>query len=295
MAAVRDSSGWQLEAGALVLADRGVCCIDEFNSMREHDKTSLHEAMEQQTISVAKAGLVCQLQTRCSILAATNPKGKYDPYKESEINVGISTPLLSRFDLVFILMDTINIEWDENVSSFLLNSELMGFKESQADDCMWDLQRMQHYIQYTKYKFDPEMSDEANQVLKAYYQFCRNSDSVAGPRTTIRLFESLIRLCLSHARLICRTCAQVEDAVTAIFIMEHSIHKRMHNQTWNIYNDFPSDPIADYYENGNSKILKNQRHIFYQNWISLIYQPNLKNMFPIRTGNQMLQMSLMGK
>lgn len=237
----------------MVLADRGICCIDEFNSMREHDKTSLHEAMEQQTISVAKAGLVCQLQTRCSIIASTNPKGKYDPYKEAEINIGISSPLLSRFDLIFLLMDTQNIERDENVSSFLLNAELKESEKVSKDSQIWDLQKLQKYIQYTKLKFEPEISEEANQVLTAYYQFCRNSDGVIGPRTTIRLYEGLIRLTQSHARLIFRSSAQVEDAVTAIFIMEHSIHRRMQNHSWNIYDDFPADPMEDYYRNGNMK------------------------------------------
>lgn len=220
--------------------------------MREHDKTSLHEAMEQQTISVAKAGLVCQLQTRCSIIASTNPKGKYDPYKEAEVNIGISSPLLSRFDLIFLLMDTQNIERDENVSSFLLNAELKEAEKYSKDCHMWDLQKLQQYIQYTKLKFEPEISDEANQVLTAYYQFCRNSDGIIGPRTTIRLYEGLIRLTQSHARLIFRSSAYVEDAVTAIFIMEHSIHRRMQNQSWNIYDDFPSNPMEDYYRNGNN-------------------------------------------
>jgi DNA helicase MCM9 len=250
-----------LEAGALVLADRGVCCIDEFNSMRESDKTSLHEAMEQQTISVAKAGLVCQLQTRCSIIASTNPKGKYDPYKEAEINIGISSPLLSRFDLIFILMDTQNLDRDESVSSFLLNAELQGPKKGDHDTLMWDLQKLQQYIQYTKLKFEPDISEEANQVLTAYYQFCRNSDGLTGPRTTIRLFEGLIRLTQSHARLIFRTSAKVEDAVTAIFIMEHSIHRRMLHDSWNIFDDFPSDPTEDYYRNGNKILLKTEDFI----------------------------------
>ena len=123
-AAVREGNKneFALEAGALVLADKGVCCIDEFGCIRSSDRTAIHEAMEQQTLSIAKAGIVCKLNCRATIFAVCNPKkGILDYDKSLTDNTGIELPLLSRFDLIFKLIDSSDETRDGQVATFLLN------------------------------------------------------------------------------------------------------------------------------------------------------------------------------
>ncbi|KAL2460413.1 putative DNA helicase MCM9 [Abeliophyllum distichum] len=223
--AVKDGGEWMLEAGALVLADGGLCCIDEFDSMRVHDRATIHEAMEQQTISVAKAGLVTTLSTRTIVFGATNPKGHYDPDQSLSVNTTLSGPLLSRFDIVLVLLDTKNPDWDAVVSSHILSEQAEPGKDNSDENLtnIWPLPLLRRYIHFVKGYFRPVLTKEAEKVISSYYQLQRRSATHNAARTTVRMLESLIRLAQAHARLMFRNEVTRLDAITAILCIESSM------------------------------------------------------------------------
>lgn len=231
-AAVRDGDGkeYSLEAGALVLADKGVCCIDEFGCIRDQDRTTIHEAMEQQTLSVAKAGIVCKLNCRATIIAVMNPRDcLYDDHVSLAVNTGLGTPLLSRFDLIFKLIDSSDAARDYNVTTYLLNQSIQNgnfeINEPDADEspCStkpWNMEKLRAYIAIVKERFQPSISCEAALLLERHYERCRSFNGNTTIPVTVRFLESLIRLSQAHARLMFRPTVLLEDAVAVLEVME---------------------------------------------------------------------------
>ncbi|KAI4976178.1 hypothetical protein ZWY2020_049785 [Hordeum vulgare] len=272
--AVKDGGEWMLEAGALVLADGGLCCIDEFDSMREHDRTTIHEAMEQQTISVAKAGLVTTLSTRTTVFGATNPKGQYDSNESLSVNTTLSGPLLSRFDIVLVLLDIKDPKLDGIISSHILAQSTKA-EENKTNDAVvkstqplgikeWTLPCLRRYIHYVKQRFNPVLTKEAERVLSGYYQLQRSDGTHNAARTTVRMLESLIRLAQAHARLMFRNEVTQLDAIAAILCIESSmtISAIIDSSGNALYSNFQENPDQEYTKEEDTIIDKLKDYLY---------------------------------
>uniref|UniRef100_G3QN95 DNA helicase MCM9 n=1 Tax=Gorilla gorilla gorilla TaxID=9595 RepID=G3QN95_GORGO len=186
--------------------------------------------------------LVCKLNTRTTILAATNPKGQYDPQESVSVNIALGSPLLSRFDLILVLLDTKNEDWDRIISSFILENKGYPSKSEK----LWSMEKMKTYFCLIR-NLQPTLSDVGNQVLLRYYQMQRQSDSRNAARTTIRLLESLIRLAEAHARLMFRDTVTLEDAITVVSVMESSMQGGALLGGVNaLHTSFPENPGEQY-------------------------------------------------
>ncbi|KAK8813154.1 hypothetical protein WA158_002746 [Blastocystis sp. Blastoise] len=235
---------WTLEGGALVLADRGVCLIDEFDKMNDNDRVSIHEAMEQQSISISKAGIVASLQARCSVIAAANPKfGRYDATKTFSENVELTDPILSRFDVLCVLQDIVDPIEDERLAYFVIENHQRSHPSSNPETdqsertvdsegiplISQDLLRK--YIVYARSRVNPALEGiDQNKISKVYAELRQESIQAGGIPIAVRHIESIIRMAEAHARMFLRDHVNDEDIDVALAtLLDSFINAQKHS------------------------------------------------------------------
>ncbi|MBN2881647.1 minichromosome maintenance protein MCM [Candidatus Woesearchaeota archaeon] len=225
-AVVRDEfmKGWALEAGALVLANKGICLIDELDKMTPEDRSAMHEALEQQSVTISKANIQATLTCETTVLAAANPKfGRFDPFSNIARQIDLPPALISRFDLIFPIRDIPKPDADERLADFILNMH----QENTTKEPAIDTETLKLYIIYARKTFAPELSTEALEEIKQYYLKMRNSGSKdedgiqqAIP-ITARQLEAMVRLAEASAKLRYSTVVEKQDGVRATELMQY--------------------------------------------------------------------------
>jgi len=221
-AITKDANGFSLEGGAMVLADGGIVCIDEFDKMDPKDRVAIHEAMEQQTISIAKAGITTMLNTRCSVLAAANPRfGTYDDLASTSEQMDFESTILSRFDMMFLVRDVRDPERDFNLARHLagLHKGDVG-QEAQGDISVSTLRK---YLSFCRSQCEPRISNEASEVLANHYISIRKSmkeqkdaGQDSGIPITVRQLEAIVRISESLAKMELKDEVDIEHVEEAL-------------------------------------------------------------------------------
>ena len=212
-----------------------MACIDEFDKMEKNDRSAIHQAMEQQSISISKAGINATLQSQTAIIAAANPKfGRYNAFKSPGENINLPAPILSRFDLVFIVQDRPNVDSDSMIADFIINTHI-GANEDNNNDPVDSSQNVEvlpvdmlrKYIRHARNTCSPKLTREAGEKIKAFYLDLRRQSEGENSAVAIvaRYLEGLIRMSEAFAKMSLRDFVTVEDADKAIDLMDRSMRE----------------------------------------------------------------------
>jgi replicative DNA helicase Mcm len=225
---VRDEylKGWSLEAGAMVLANKGLVCIDELEKMDQTDQSAMHEAMEQQTVTISKANVQATLKAQTSVLAAANPKfGRFDPTQSIPQQINLPPALINRFDLIFTMRDIPNLSNDTKVADHILEEH-----QKEAKEMTIEKELFRKYIAYARQRVQPRLTDEAVQEMKKFYVGLRNRPMIEGQemRTipiSARQLNSLIRMSEAAAKLRMSDKVEKKDAQNAIKLLKYYLEQ----------------------------------------------------------------------
>jgi len=221
--------GWSLEAGAIVLAHRGILCLDEMDKMEAQDTSAMHEAMEQQCVTISKATIQAKLRAETSILAAANPKfGRFDSFQTVAAQIDLPPALINRFDIIFILKDMPDRGRDEAIASHVL----MESKEHKERELTIERDLFRKYIAYARQRVKPQLTDEAIDEIKKFYVDLRNMSTGGGSDNSqkplpisARQLEGLMRLSEASAKLRLSEKVTRDDAKRAIELMRYYLMK----------------------------------------------------------------------